>query len=53
MTKEVFNGYKDENPSLFPHEYKYWVEQKVKVRDYNDKIFGGKVVWNGLNKVKY
>lgn len=52
MTKEVFKGYKDENPSLFPHE-KYWVEQKVKVRDYNDKIFGENNFWHSLNEVNF
>lgn len=53
MTEKVFNGYKKENPTLFPRYNMFWKEQKVRVRNYNDKIFGGNIFWHTLKEVKF
>lgn len=45
MTEDVYNGFKSNNPTRKDIVENYWKEQEHKIKNYNDKLFGGNVHW--------
>lgn len=52
MTEAVYKGFKTENPTRDSVTKNYWTEQKVEVKDYTGKVFGGHPYWLSMDQVK-
>ena len=51
MTEEVFNGFKTANPTRDSVLKNYWTEQKIEVKDYTGKVYGGEPYWKTMDEI--
>ena len=52
MTDEVYKGFKSANPVRNSILKNYWTEQKIEVKDYTGKVYGGEPYWSTMDEVK-
>lgn len=51
MTEEVFIGFKTANPTRDSVLKNYWTEQKIEVKDYTGKVYGGEPYWKTMDEI--
>lgn len=52
MTEAVYKGFVAENPKRDSVLKNMWTEQKIEVKDFTGKVFGGHPYWSTMDEVK-